>query len=92
MADGNGASEPTELVYPPRPTWLPLFVAVGVAAMVVSTFKGWPYAAIGGIFFLVATWRWIADTRDDIARLPREQRPTTAVLPAIPLRRPGADS
>ena len=92
MSDERGVPEPTELIFVPRPSWLPIFVAAGLAALVVSTFKGWPYAVVGAILFLAASGRWIAEARYDVGRLPRRQRLTTAVLPATPLRRPGSDS
>jgi hypothetical protein len=92
MSDERRVPEPTELVYPPRSSWLPLLIAAGIAALGVSIFKGWPYAVAGAIIFLIALRRWVVETRDDVDRLPRRQRLTTAVIPAEPLRRPGTDS
>ena len=92
MADERRVPEPTELVYPARSSWLPLLVAAGVVALGVSIFKGLPYAVVGAVVFLIALRRWIVETREDLDRLPRRQRLTTAVIPAEPLRRPGTDS
>ncbi len=88
MSDRSQVPEPTELVYPPRPSWAPLFVAAGLGALVAATFKGWPYAVAGAIVLVLALRAWLADTFEDVGRLPRRQRLTTAVIPAEPLRRP----
>jgi hypothetical protein len=79
--------EPTELVYLPKPSWLPAFTALGVALVVVGLLAWWPYGVIGAIIAVVAIVSWIRDAARATSRLPVEQRPTTAVLPAVPLRR-----
>jgi bacteriorhodopsin len=79
--------EVTELVYVPQPTWLPFFVAVGLAGVLIGLFAGWVWSAIGAVVFLVAFGRWIRRIGAEVSRMPREQRPATAVLPAIPPRR-----
>jgi len=40
----------------------------------------------GGLLILGALLTWIRGVSRDIGRLPREQRISTAVLPAVPLR------
>jgi hypothetical protein len=90
MSDGRHPPEPSELVYVPEPSWLPVLAAAGVAGLVVGLFVGWPYAVVGAILLLASLRAWVRRTGDDVARLPREQRLTTAVLPAVPLRGPGA--
>lgn len=82
--------EPTELIYLPRPSWLPALFALGLALTVLGLFAWWPYGAVGAIIALVAIVAWIRDTASEISRLPIEQRPASAVLPAVPLRRPPA--
>jgi hypothetical protein len=79
--------EPTELVYIPKPTWVPAIMALGLTLVVVGLFTLWAYSLIGGVIALLALWSWIGHARREAARLPREQRPTTAVLPAVPPRR-----
>jgi hypothetical protein len=76
--------EPTELVYLPRPSWLPFFAAAGLTLVVVGLFAGWVWSVIGAVVFLIALMRWVRLTGEEVSRLPREQRPATAVLPAVP--------
>ena len=83
--------EPTELVYLPKPTWLPAFTALGIALVVVGLFAWWPYSVAGAIIGLVSIVAWIRDSAGETSRLPVEQRPASAVLPAVPFRRPGRE-
>jgi hypothetical protein len=78
--------EPTELVYVSDPSWKPVFVAVGLALVLGGIFMGWILIVGGAILALLALWAWIANVRSDLARYPRRQRTTTAVIPATPLR------
>jgi hypothetical protein len=80
--------EPTELIYLPRPSWLPIFAALGIALVLVGLFSWWPYSVIGAVLGLVAITAWIRETRRETSRLPVRQRESSAVLPAVPLRRP----
>ena len=75
----------------PAPSWLPVLTAAGVAGLLVGLFAGALYAIAGAIVLLASLRYWIRGTREEIARLPREQRLTSAVLPAVPLRRSGQD-
>jgi hypothetical protein len=79
------------LVYVPAPSWLPVLTAAGVAGLLVGLFTGLLYAIAGVIVLLIALRYWIRGARDEIAQLPREQRLTAAVLPAVPLRRTSQD-
>jgi hypothetical protein len=81
-------SPPTELVYLPEPSWVPAIAAVGLAMVIVGLFVGWVVSVIGALIFLPALRSWIGRTRESFSRLPRRQRPVTAVLPAAPPRRP----
>ena len=92
MSDGRHEPPPSELVYVAQPSWLPALTAAGFAGLVVGLFVGWPYAVAGAILLLASLRAWVGQTGDDVARLPREQRLTTAVLPAVPLRGPGASA
>jgi hypothetical protein len=87
MADGRHTPEPTELVYLPRPSWAPPLLAAGLAGVVASVFTWWPYGVVGAIFALAALWVLIRHARQDFSRLPRRQRLTAAVIPAVPLKR-----
>ena len=92
MRDGRRVPQPSELVYAPGPSWAPVLVAVGLAVVAIGLFAGWVYAIAGGVIALAAVWGWIRSAGTDIGRLPREQRVSTAVLPAVPLRRSDSDS
>ena len=89
MADPT--PRPAELVYLPRPSWLPALTALGLAFAIVGLFVWWPYGVIGGAVALVSIIAWIRRATRDTSELPLEQRPATAVLPAVPLRRRGRD-
>jgi hypothetical protein len=86
MADRLPPS-PTELIYLPEPSWLPVFTALGLGLTVVGLFAWWPYGVIGAIIAVVSIIAWIRRVSQETARLPIEQRPSSAVLPATPLRR-----
>ncbi|HZA90339.1 MAG TPA: hypothetical protein VE401_08910 [Solirubrobacterales bacterium] len=87
MAERGLPPEPTELVYLPKPSWLPLLTALGIALGLVGLFAWWPYGVVGAIIALVSIIAWIRGVARETSRLPVEQRSTTAVLPAVPLRR-----
>ncbi len=73
----------TELVYVPEPSWDPPLLAMGLAAVVAGIFVWWPYGVIGGIVALAAAVRMYRGIQDNVERLPRRQKLTTAVLPAV---------
>ncbi|UJA20616.1 hypothetical protein HJD18_10625 [Thermoleophilia bacterium SCSIO 60948] len=83
----HGISEPSELIYEPASSYKPLFMAAAIAGIVVGIFAGTVYLVVGAIVAIVTLVLWANDTRDEIVRMPRRQRTTTAVLPATPLRR-----
>ncbi len=91
MRDGRRAEQPTELVYVPGPSWAPVLTAVGLALVGIALFEGRFYfiagLVIGALLALGALFAWIRGVARDIGRLPRTQRTSTAVLPAVPLRR-----
>jgi hypothetical protein len=91
MAPASQPPPPTELVYVPEPSWLPLLAAAGIAMIVAGLFLGWVVLVIGALFFIPALWSWIGRTRTSLARLPRRQHPVTAVLPAVRPRRRAAE-
>jgi hypothetical protein len=92
MSDGRQPPQPSEFVYVPAPSWLPALTAAGLAGVLVGLFTGLPYAVAGAIVLLASLRAWLRDTGDEIARLPRQQHLTSAVLPAVPLRRSETDS
>jgi hypothetical protein len=85
--DSKGVSEPTELVYVSQPSWIPFFYAAGLTVLLVGLYAGLVWALIGAVVVIVAKLIWLRRVGDEISRMPRSQRPTTAVLPTIPPRR-----
>ena len=81
--------EPTELIYPPRPSWLPALFALGLSLVLVGLFAWWVYGVVGAVIALVAIVAWIRRAVEETSRLPRRQQPATAVLPPVPPRSPG---
>ena len=73
---------PSELVHVPGPSWAP----VGLTGVTVGLFAGWPYALVGAVLALASLRSWVRRSGEEISRLPRQQSPTTAVLPSVPLR------
>jgi type IV secretory pathway TrbD component len=69
---GPEAPPPGEAIHLPGPTYLPVIVAAGVTIAVVGVVLNLVLVAIGLLITLVAVWRWIRDTRADMAELPLE--------------------
>jgi hypothetical protein len=76
--------EPSELIFLARPSWLPALTALGIAMVVTGIFTWFPYLIVGAAIALFSLWRWLREVRADIARMPRRQRPATAVIPLEP--------
>ena len=87
MADQDKVPEPTELIYLPSPSWAPALAAAGLAGAGAGLFAGWFYALVGALVFLRAIWMMLAEAEEQTERLPRRQRLSAAVIPAIPVRR-----
>jgi hypothetical protein len=75
------APEPSELIYLPEPSWHPALIAAGLAGVFVGMFTWWPYAVVGAVVGLFAVALWIRDVGNDLSRLPRHQRITSAPIP-----------
>ncbi len=61
-----------EEIHLPGPSLLPILNAAGITLALIGITLGWELSVIGGILFVVTTWKWIASTRRDIAELPPE--------------------
>jgi FtsH-binding integral membrane protein len=59
-----------EEIHLPGPSLLPILNAAGITLGLIGITLGWELSVIGGILFVVTTWKWIASTRRDIAQLP----------------------
>ena len=94
MADNDRIPEPSELIYPPRPSWGPAFFALGIAIAIVGIFaegfmvRGWIYSIIGLVILLCAIVSITHRSTRDFFRLPRKQRVRGAVLPVQTFRPP----
>lgn len=94
MDQSERIHRPTELVYSPRPSWAPAFLAFGAALAVCGIFaegfmvRGWVYSIIGAVVAIAALLSIIAGARRDFYRLPRRQRVRGAVLPVTALKPP----
>jgi uncharacterized membrane protein YidH (DUF202 family) len=69
---GPEAPPAGEAVHLPGPTYLPVVTAAGVSIAVVGVVIWWVLVVIGVLITVVAVWRWIRDTRQDMAELPLE--------------------
>ena len=85
--DSRRVPEPTELVYVPQPSWIPFFAAAGLTALLIGLYAGIASAIVGAVVLIAAKLAWLRRVGDEVSRMPRSQRPTTAVLPTIPPRR-----
>jgi hypothetical protein len=76
----NGNS--TELIYVPAPSWLPAFVAVGIALVIAGLWTSYVVSVLGAILLIPSLIAWFRDIGAEVSRLPVDQRSLTAVLPA----------
>ena len=69
---GPEAPPAGETIHLPGPTYLPVITAFGISMAVIGVVVWWVLIVIGVLVTLVAVWRWIRDTRQDMAELPLE--------------------
>ncbi|MEX2194517.1 MAG: cytochrome c oxidase subunit 4 [Thermoleophilaceae bacterium] len=62
--------EVSEQIHLPGPSYIPLLVALGITIALVGVVVAWWVFALGLVVLLLPLFRWIADTRQDIADLP----------------------
>lgn len=92
--DHRDIPEPGELVYAPRPSWAPAFLAAGIAVMIGGIYaegfmvRGWIYSIVGAIVFLAAFRSLVKGAVRDYFRLPRKQKVRGAVLPVETINPP----
>ena len=71
-ADGGALPPPSEEVHLPEPSYLPALVALGLTIALLGVLFTWVLSGIGVVIFLVATIRWIRQTREEMSELPLE--------------------
>jgi hypothetical protein len=87
MSEHRDIPEPGELVYAPRSSWLPAFLAFALALVVVGVYaegfmvRGWIYAVIGAVAALLVFRALVKDSVADFFGLRRKQKVRGAVLP-----------
>jgi hypothetical protein len=92
--DHRTVTEPGELVYPPRSSWLPAFFAFALAVVVCGIYaegfmvRGWIYAVIAGVAALLIFRALVGDGVRDYYRLRRKQKVRGAVLPVETIQPP----
>ncbi len=61
-----------EEIHLPGPSLIPVLSAIGITLMVIGTTLGWWISIVGLVIFLLTLFRWVRDTRRDVAELPEE--------------------
>lgn len=61
-----------EEIHIPGPSLIPFIMAIGITLTVIGTTINWLFSIAGVVIFLVCLFRWVADTRRDVAELPEE--------------------
>jgi membrane protein implicated in regulation of membrane protease activity len=68
--DGSSPPPPAEMVHLPGPSFLPVVVAFGLTLLIAGVVLNIAMVVIGAVITVAAVWRWIRETRQDIAELP----------------------
>jgi hypothetical protein len=61
-----------EEIHLPGPTLIPFMTAIAITLIVIGTTITWLLSIVGAILLVVCLYRWIQDTRRDVAALPEE--------------------
>jgi uncharacterized membrane protein YfcA len=94
MAEHRHVPEPGEVIYTPRPSWAPVFFAVGAVGLVCGIFAAGfifspiVYAIVGAIVILAAFRGLVSGSIRDYYRLPRRQETRSAALPVETISTP----
>ncbi|HYJ21339.1 MAG TPA: hypothetical protein VEW07_04880 [Solirubrobacterales bacterium] len=94
MSEHRHIPEPGELIYAPRPSWAPIFLAIGAIGLVCGTYAGgfifapFVYAIVGAILALAAFRSLARGAIRDYFRLPRRQKARGAALPVETIKIP----
>ncbi len=94
MAEHRHVPEPGETIYAPRPSWAPVFFAIGAVGLVCGIFAAgfifspFVYAVVGAIVLLAAFRSIVRGSVRDYYRLPRHQETRGAALPVETISTP----
>jgi len=87
MSESHNTPAPGEAVYLPRPSWAPVFFAIGAVGLVGGIYAAgyalapYVYSVIGAIVALAALRSMVRGAVRDFFRLPRRSRARSAALP-----------
>jgi hypothetical protein len=87
MSDQRQITEPGELVYAPKPSWAPIFLALGALGLICGTFASgfifapYIYGIVGAVIALAAFRSLVRGAIRGYYRLPRRQHVRGAALP-----------
>jgi uncharacterized membrane protein YfcA len=87
MSQHRHIPEPGELIYRPKPSWAPVFFAIGAIGLVCGTYAGgfifapFVYGIVGAVLVLAAFRSLVRGAIRDYFRLPRRQKVPGAALP-----------
>jgi hypothetical protein len=62
----------SEQIHLPGPSYLPVATALGLTLALTGVVVNWVLCGIGAAIAIVAIWRWIRQTREEISELPLE--------------------
>jgi hypothetical protein len=61
---------PTEEIHLPEPSYLPATLALGLTIAIVGVVFSWVVVVLGSIIVVISLFRWIRQTRSEMAELP----------------------
>jgi hypothetical protein len=94
MVEHRHVPEPGEVVYTPRPSWAPAFLALGAVGLVCGIFAGgfifssFIYSIVGAIIAIGAFRALVHGSIRDYYRIPRRQETRGAALPVETISAP----
>lgn len=72
MADERAIPEPAEQIHLPGPSYLPALTGLSITVAICGLLVGWWMVGLGLVVTVAAVFRWVRETREDIAELPLE--------------------
>ena len=92
MSEHRHVPEPGEMVYAPKSSWAPVFVAIGAIGLICGIyaagfiFSPFIYAIIGAVLVLAGFRSIVRSAIRDYFRLPRRQKVRGGALPVEQIR------